>query len=160
MVGFTVIALFVANYYGFLTADQSNALVTLLVGLGFLTSADADTLNKMKLKMLLILAVLLVSGCSPKSYRLAEYAVKTGLDIAEDAGAFKPREWRFNQQFKGDTLFFYEGINQYLLLKQDTSYIIQLKPNRDNLQDTVLYYLKKRIEKQNEKDVGTRNREN
>ena len=73
-----------------------------------------------------------------------KYAVRTGFDVAEDAGAFKERVIVIKQKFLGDTLFFYDGINKYFISKTDTTYKIVFTPSRKNLQDTSLYFLKKK----------------
>lgn len=102
--------------------------------------------NKLTLAFLLS-CLLLVSCTTPKSYNYAKYALRTGLDIAEDAGAFKQRNFVFPAKWQGDTIVYYEGINKYLFVKQDSTYKFTLTPSRQNLQDTCLHYLQKRLPK-------------
>jgi hypothetical protein len=96
---------------------------------------------------LLIVLLFLASCTTPRSYQFAKYALKTGLDIAEEAGTFKERVFVLPTQYKGDTLIFYEGINKYLLVKKDSTYILTFTPNRKNVQDTCLHFLRKKAYK-------------
>jgi hypothetical protein len=95
-------------------------------------------------KFLFLFLFLVVSSCTEKSYTFAKYAVNTGFDIAEEAGAFKERKIVIKQNFKGDTLFFYSGINKYLIIKSDTAYTVVFTPSRKNLQDTALHFIKRK----------------
>ena len=101
-------------------------------------------------KVLFLFLFLIVSSCGERSYTFAKYAVNTGFDIAEDAGAFKEREIIIKKQFAGDTLFFYEGINKYFITKTDSTYRIVFTPSRKNLQDTALHFIKRKKIEANE----------
>jgi hypothetical protein len=94
-------------------------------------------------KYLFLFLFLVGSGCTPKSYNFAKWAVKSGLDIIEDAGAFKRHEFRIKAKSNGDTLFYYSGVNEYGILKQDSVFYVWVNPNRKNIQDTTLHYLSK-----------------
>ena len=99
------------------------------------------TIKNMKKIFYFLLVTFLVGCTTPKSYNFAKYAVKTGLNIAEEAGAFKQRVFVLPTKFAGDTIVYYEGINKYLLVKKDTSYIFTFTPSRQNIEDTTLQYL-------------------
>jgi hypothetical protein len=87
------------------------------------------------------------SCTTPKSYTFAKYAVKTGLNIAEDAGVFRERVFNLPTNFKGDTLIFYAGINKYLITKKDSAYVFTFTPSRQNIEDTTLIFLQKQLKK-------------
>ena len=91
------------------------------------------------------------SGCTERNYGFTKYAVKTGFDIAQDAGAFDERTIEFKKVFAGDTLFFYEGINKYYIAKTDSSFIVVFTPSRKNLEDTTLSFLRKKLVTKTEK---------
>lgn len=94
----------------------------------------------------LFLSCLLFASCTtPRSYNFAKYALNTGLDIAEEAGAFKERTFVFPAKWQGDTLIFYQGVNKHLLVKQNNTYVFTFTPSRQNMQDTCLYYLNKKL---------------
>ena len=126
--------------------DMFSTLLGLGVMAGFATSADADKIKKDSIKVfvLALFACFMLSSCGSKSYRFAKFAVTTGFDIADEAGAFRKREYTINRKFTGDTLFFYEGINSYLILKKDTLYEISIVPSKSNLLDTTLHYIRKK----------------
>jgi len=93
------------------------------------------------------ISFMLFFGCTERNYGFTKYAVKTGFDIAQDAGAFKERTIEFKKVFKGDTLFFYNGINKYYIAKTDSSFIVVFTPSRKNLEDTTLSFLRKKLTK-------------
>lgn len=108
----------------------------------------AVILQKFGIKAVLLLCLFSFMQCStPRSYQFAKYAVHTGLDIAEEAGTFKQRSFVLPTKWQGDTLIFYKGINTYLLLKKDSTYILTFTPNRQNIQDTCLHFLRKKLQK-------------
>lgn len=104
-------------------------------------------LENMQKVLPLFLLCFLFSCTTPRSYQFAKYALRTGLDIAEEAGTFKERTFILPTKWKGDTLVFYSGINKYLLTKKDSALVFTLTPNRKNLQDTCLYFLQKKLPK-------------
>ena len=126
--------------------DMFSTLLGLGVMAGFATSADADKIKKDSIKVfvLAICACFIFASCGSKSYRFAKFAVTTGFDIADEAGAFRPRQYIINNKFSGDTVFFYEGINSYLILKKDSVFQISIVPSKRNLLDTTLHYIRKK----------------
>lgn len=95
-----------------------------------------------------ILSCLLFASCTtPRSYNFAKYALNTGLDIAEEAGAFKERTFVFPAKWQGDTIVYHEGINRYFFVKKDNTYVFTFTPSRKKVQDTCIHYLQKRLPK-------------
>jgi hypothetical protein len=93
-----------------------------------------------------LLACLMFASCTtPRSYQFAKYALHTGLEIAEEAGAFKERTFVLPTKWQSDTIVYYEGINKYLLTKQGKNIVFTFTPSRQNLQDTCLHLLKKKL---------------
>lgn len=115
-----------------------------------------DKDNNMKnLIILLITVPLLLPSCTTAS-NFTRFAVRTGFNILEESGQFEPKEYSIKKKFTGDTLFYYDGINQYLLTKEDSTFKILIVPNRKNLEDTIRHYLKK-LSKKN-KNSKTKNK--
>lgn len=101
--------------------------------------------------ILFILSSFVLQNCQNKNYQFAKFSVRAGLEIGDEAGVFKPRTFIVKQEFNGDTIFHYKGINEYTIIKTDTAYIVKLIPNRERIQDTIFHY----IDKQNKQEIKT-----
>lgn len=105
-------------------------------------------MKKQNRKYLLIWLALLwfLPACvTPKSY--VKFAVKSGLHAAHDAGIFNRREFEIKTKFTGDTIFYYKGINKYLIEKNDSTYRIIIEPDFQNIEDTLIQFIDKVIRK-------------
>lgn len=140
---FAILAVMAFVWFKVIDKQTAEWSIALLVTSGFLTAGDGTNIKKI-LVLIPIFVLFGLQSCTDKNYKFAKYAVEIGFDLAEDAGAFDERKIYIQQPFKGDTIFFYNGVNKYFIQKVDSTYIVTFTPSRRNLQDTTLFYLKKK----------------
>lgn len=93
----------------------------------------------------LVFLLMLCTSCTERGYQFTKKAVHIGMNCAEDVGAFDVRTIRVNTHFEGDTIFYYDGINRYLLRKDGSFIDFIIYPNRVHLEDTIDFYLHKLV---------------